>query len=217
MAQPDGWSGLFARAFESSRNAMVLTDGRRVIVETNAAFLTLVGRRRDAVIGEPMYAFVADGPLATSEEWADALAAGRFSGEAELVDADGRPVVVQWAASTEIVTGRRLVLFVTLSVSRWGSRSRRTLDPDSPPRALTPREQEIVHHLALGAAGPEIADELQISHETVRTHVRNAMGKVGARSRAHLVAKALGEGLTFARARGADRDQAVDEAQRLGV
>jgi PAS domain S-box-containing protein len=197
MAQQDGWSGLFATAFERSRNAMLLTDGQRVIVDTNPAFLGLLGRRRDAVIGEPVYAFVAGGPLATNEEWAVTLAEGRFSGETELVDADGRPVVVQWAASTEIVTGRSLVLFVALSISRWGSRTRRTVDPDEPPRALTPREREIVHHLALGAAGPEIADELQISHETVRTHVRNAMGKVGARSRAHLVAKSLGHGLTF--------------------
>ena len=198
MEQQGGWSGLFAAAFERSRNAMVLTDGQRIIVDSNAAFLTLLGRRRDAVVGRPMYAFVAGGPLATTEEWADALAAGRFSGEAALLDAEGRPVVVQWAASTETVTGSRLVLFVCLSVSRWGSRSRRVVDPAAPPRALTQREREIVHHLALGSAGPEIADELQISHETVRTHVRNAMGKVGARSRAHLVAKALGHGLTFA-------------------
>ena len=56
---------------------------------------------------------------------------------------------------------------------------------------------EIVHLVALGASGPEIGDELSISHETVRTHVRNAMDKVGARSRAHLVAKALGDGLTL--------------------
>jgi PAS domain S-box-containing protein len=198
MAQQDGWSGLFATAFERSRNPMLLTDGQRVIVDTNPAFLTLLGRQRDAVIGQPVYAFVAGGPLATSEEWAGTLAAGRFSGETELVDAGGRPIVLQWAASTEIVTGRSLVLFVTLSVSRWGSRSRRIVDPAAPPQALTPREREIVHYVALGAAGPEIAEELQISHETVRTHVRNAMGKVGARSRAHLVAKSLGHGLTFA-------------------
>lgn len=198
MTGQDGWSGLFATAFERSRNAMLLTDGKRVIVEANPAFLTLLARKRGAVVGKPLYTFVAGGPLATGEEWADALAAGRFAGEAALVEADGETVVVQWAASTEIVTGRRLVLFVTTNVSRWGSRSRRAVDPDSPPLGLTPREREIVHHLALGAAGPEIADELQISHETVRTHVRNAMGKVGARSRAHLVAKSLGHGLTFA-------------------
>jgi DNA-binding CsgD family transcriptional regulator len=31
----------------------------------------------------------------------------------------------------------------------------------------------------------------------VRTHVRNAMGRLGARSRAHLVAKALASGHIF--------------------
>jgi DNA-binding CsgD family transcriptional regulator len=32
----------------------------------------------------------------------------------------------------------------------------------------------------------------------VRTHVRNAITKLGARSRAHLVAEALGDGLVLA-------------------
>ena len=40
----------------------------------------------------------------------------------------------------------------------------------------------------------ELADELQIPDDTVRTHVPSAMTKLGARSRAHLVAKALGDG-----------------------
>ena len=45
-----------------------------------------------------------------------------------------------------------------------------------------------------GFVGIGTPDELLIAHDTVRTHVRNAMTKLGARSRAHLVAKALGEG-----------------------
>ena len=51
---------------------------------------------------------------------------------------------------------------------------------------------EVVRLVALGQTGPEIADDLGIAHDTVRTHVRNAMDKLGARSRAHLVAKAFG-------------------------
>jgi DNA-binding CsgD family transcriptional regulator len=43
--------------------------------------------------------------------------------------------------------------------------------------------------------GREIADELHIAHDTVRTHVRNAMTKLDARSCAHQVAKALGDDL----------------------
>ena len=50
--------------------------------------------------------------------------------------------------------------------------------------------------MSLGRTGKEIADELHIAHDTVRTHVRNAQGKLGARSRAQLVAIALGEGHT---------------------
>ena len=46
----------------------------------------------------------------------------------------------------------------------------------------------------MGDSGREIAQKLHIAHDTVRTQVRNAMGKVGARSRAQLVAKVLGNG-----------------------
>ncbi len=197
MAYRDGWSGLFATAFEQSRNAMILTDSERIIVDVNPAFVSLLGRKRDAVTGRPLSSIVDGGPLATEEDWSGALAEGRFSGVADMLHEDGRPVAVQWAGSTEIVTGRRLVLFVALGVSRWGARFRRPSSPEDPPRPLTPRQMEIVHLVALGASGPEIGEELSISHETVRTHVRNAMDKVGARSRAHLVAKVLGDGLTL--------------------
>jgi DNA-binding NarL/FixJ family response regulator len=126
---------------------------------------------------------------------ADQLATRRFTGEATLQHADGSGVAVQWGVTTEMVAERRLVLFVALSTSRWGARFRRPADADGPSRALSGRESEIVRLVADGATGPEIADELQIAHDTVRTHVRNAMNKQGARSRAHLVAKALGEAL----------------------
>ncbi len=112
--------------------------------------------------------------------------------------ADGGSIGVQFAASTEVVTGRQLVLFVALSSSRWGPRFRRALPPEQEPQKLSNREREIVRLVALGSTGPEIAEELRIAHNTVRTHTRNAMEKVGARSRAQLVAKALGEGLALA-------------------
>jgi PAS domain S-box-containing protein len=191
----DGWSGLFSAAFRQSRNAMALLDERRRHVDANGAYLKLVGRRRDEIIGRPIYEFVPGGrPQMSPAEWAAALAAGEFTGESEALSADGTHIAVQWAATTEVVTGRRLVLFVALSTSRWGKRFRRAVSPEQEPGTLSEREREIVRHVAHGSSGPEIAEELGIAHDTVRTHVRNAMTKVGARSRAHLVAKALGEG-----------------------
>jgi PAS domain S-box-containing protein len=189
----EGWPALFASAFRNSRNPMVLVDGERRIVDANAAFVQLIGRARDALRGRTLYTFLADGPLVTPDEWQLALAEGRFTGETSLLHADGRPIGVQFAGATEIATGRRLVLFVALSTSRWGVRFRR---PGGNARGtLTPRETEVVQQVALGETSAEIAAELGISEDTAKTHVRNAMNKLGARSRAHLVAKALTSGL----------------------
>jgi PAS domain S-box-containing protein len=195
----EGWSTLFQTAFQDSRNAMLLVDDGRRIVDVNGALLQLLGHRRAQVVGRPLYEFAAGGPLMTRQEWAAALARRRFSGEAELVNADGVTVSVQWGATTELVTGRLLVLVVALSVSGRGRGLRLAGAPEAGRSTLSNREREIVRLVALGGTSPEIGDQLQISHHTVRTHLRNSMKKVGARSRAHLVAKALGEGLVLAR------------------
>jgi len=178
---------------------MCLADDARHIVDVNGACLQLLGYRRADVVDRPMYEFVAGEPIMTPRQWAEALARRRFTGEGEMVRADGATVRVQWGATTELVTGRRLVLVVALSISGRG----RGLRPARPaPEAscgpLSDREREIVRLVAMGSTGPEIADELQISHNTVRTHLGNSMKKVGARSRAQLVAKALGEGHALA-------------------
>lgn len=190
----DGWPELFTAAFRHSSNAMALVDERRRHVDVNGPYLKLVGYEREWLLGRPISELVAGGPLASPDEWAAALAVGRFAGEADLVSADGSMVSVQWGAHAVVATGHRLVLFVALSTSRWGSRFRRRVARGADPHRLSRREREIVELVALGHSGPEIALELRIAHETVRTHVRNAMVKVGARSRAHLVAKALAEG-----------------------
>lgn len=195
LSSGEGLSGLFMAAFRHSKNAMVLVDARRRLVDANGAYISLLGYRRSAIIGQPIYRFVVDGPALSPSQWRAALKSGRFSGEAQFLSADGAHVAVQWAATTEVVTGQLLTLGVALSTSRWGSRFRRANPPGGRSVSLSRRECEIVRLVALGDTGPEIAGQLQISHATVRTHVRNAMTKTDARSRAHLVAKALGEGL----------------------
>jgi DNA-binding CsgD family transcriptional regulator len=194
MAAPAGWSGLFSTAFKQSRNAMVLVDDGRLHVDVNGAYLNLLQYPRAEVIGEPIYRFVADGPLLSPAEWEAALARGDFTGKVDMLSRDGTPVSVQWGAHVEVVTGSRLVLFVALSTSRWGAHFRRSIASERGPAALSDRERQVIGLVAAGHSGPEIADELHISHDTVRTHVRNAMAKLGARSRAHLVAKSIAEG-----------------------
>jgi DNA-binding CsgD family transcriptional regulator len=57
--------------------------------------------------------------------------------------------------------------------------------------SLSPRERQVLDLLSQGLSGTEIAARLFLSPETVRTHVRNAMAKLGASTRSQAVAIAL--------------------------
>ena len=59
---------------------------------------------------------------------------------------------------------------------------------------LSSREREVLQLIANGLSGEAVADILYLSGDTVRTHVRNAVAKLGASSRAHAVAIALHTG-----------------------
>lgn len=69
-----------------------------------------------------------------------------------------------------------------------------------PPRAagrapaLSPREREVFQLMAEGHTAAAVGDRLGVSVETVRTHVRNVVRKLGARNRVHAIAMALGRG-----------------------
>jgi DNA-binding NarL/FixJ family response regulator len=56
----------------------------------------------------------------------------------------------------------------------------------SGPEVLTPREAEVLEHLRVGASNAQIARELHVGVETVRTHARAVFRKVGVRSRRDL-------------------------------
>jgi DNA-binding NarL/FixJ family response regulator len=56
---------------------------------------------------------------------------------------------------------------------------------------LTQRERDVLRLLADGLSNEEIGKRLFISAETVRTHIRKAMGKLDADTRTEAVARAL--------------------------
>ena len=61
-----------------------------------------------------------------------------------------------------------------------------------PMEELSPREQEVLEHLAQGYLYKEIADRLGISIDTVRKHLGHVYQKLHVRSRTEAVAKYLG-------------------------
>ncbi|MEU5637381.1 response regulator [Streptomyces rishiriensis] len=66
--------------------------------------------------------------------------------------------------------------------------------------ALTVREREVLVQVAGGHSNDEIAERLEVSPLTVKTHVNRAMAKLGARDRAQLVVIAYESGLVRPRA-----------------
>jgi DNA-binding NarL/FixJ family response regulator len=71
------------------------------------------------------------------------------------------------------------------------------VDPAVPPKGsrgkLTRRHRQILQLLANGESTTVAARELDLSEETVKTHMKNAMARLGAKNRTHAVAIALRE------------------------
>ena len=65
---------------------------------------------------------------------------------------------------------------------------------------LTPREVEVLRLMALGLSNSEIADELIVGANTVKTHVGHVLNKLGARDRIQAVILAYQAGVTDPRA-----------------
>jgi len=66
--------------------------------------------------------------------------------------------------------------------------------PDSPP-PLTEREREVLRLLAQGKSNKEIAHDLQIGEQTVKTHVAHILSKLGMSSRTQAALYAVHVGL----------------------
>jgi PAS domain S-box-containing protein len=179
--------------------ALVDRDRRRVAV--NDAALELFQYRREDLIGRraDRTAIAADSST-NDEQWEQLLATNELYGERHVRRANGSPVRISYAAHATSVDGQWLALFVIL-VARVEPDSAGLIGASEPAAgrptnaALTPREREVVRRVALGATTAEIASDLVLSPATIRTHVRNAMDKTHAHTRAHLVAIALGDGL----------------------
>jgi DNA-binding NarL/FixJ family response regulator len=61
--------------------------------------------------------------------------------------------------------------------------------------ALTPREVDVLRLLAKGNANKEIGAQLSLTEETVKSHIRSILAKLGANDRTHALAIGLKRGI----------------------
>jgi DNA-binding CsgD family transcriptional regulator len=64
---------------------------------------------------------------------------------------------------------------------------------DARSESLSARELRVLEELAIGTSTEDIAGKLHVSPHTVRTHIKNILRKLDARTRAHAVAIAYAE------------------------
>jgi len=193
MHTPGGgseWEGLFWLLFARSANPIALLDDHRRFVDVNDPMLALLARERSEVIGSSIVESIRpDEREQAASEWEGFLRSGEYSGTRAFLRPDGSEVVVDFAARLASIEERHLATYVITLAGDSGHK---------PPVAdagagllLSTREREVITLIALGHGTREIAGQLHISTETVRTHVRNAMAKLGVHTRAQLVAVVL--------------------------
>ncbi len=183
-----GWERLFWLVFTQTSNPVLLLDEQRRIVKVNGAALSLFGGPQASLIGTSIDEIIKpEDRAAAASEWQEFLQSGEYSGKRALLRADGSEVQIEFAARLESIGGRRLATYVAMVEQEASTPS----VEGSGELPLTNREREVITLIALGDETAQIAEKLHISPDTVRTHVRNAMAKLGARTRAQLVALVL--------------------------
>jgi two-component system nitrate/nitrite response regulator NarL len=117
---------------------------------------------------------------------------------AEIVDAVARMAAGEPVVGPEL-TWRLIDSLRALPVGGQGVRPVRS--------KLTPREWEVLDLLCAGLTVDQIADELVLARDTVRTHVKRLLRKLGAHSQAEAISIANGIRATFAATGGDAPDE----------
>ena len=60
---------------------------------------------------------------------------------------------------------------------------------------LTPRETDVLRLIAAGNTNKEIGTQLRLTEDTVKSHVKNILGKLDANDRTHAITIALKRGV----------------------
>lgn len=78
-----------------------------------------------------------------------------------------------------------------LNMDVWEPEGART---DLSEFSFSKRELEVIRHVASGLATKQIADQLKVSVDTIKTHRKNILRKSGCRNSAELIARGISEG-----------------------
>jgi PAS domain S-box-containing protein len=195
----NGSAAPFGFLFDKSRIPMALVDSERRYVKVNDALVDLYEYPRAELLGSVSDSMVVEERDRIETRWEELVRTNQLYGERLVEHANGTQLRVSYAAHVTTLDDRWVALVVALSARLPdGAELIGTVPLEASRGAdskLTAREREVVRLVALGSNTRRIAADLSLSPDTIRSHVRNAMAKTGAHTRAHLVALVLADGL----------------------
>jgi len=180
---------------------MLIADDQRRWVTGNTAACDLLGIAPEEIPWRTMDDFTPPSERKQLEEqWQAFLLSGTAEGWYRLSVPDRPLVPVEFSATANVLPARHLSVFIppdnAFTEQSEGALAREAawrpvVAEGSGRLQLTDREREVMTLVASGLQGGDMAERLFLSPETVKSHVHNAMGKLGAHTRAHAVAIAL--------------------------
>lgn len=182
-------SPAFRRLFQTSSHGMVIVDDNRRYLAVNDAAGRLFGLAPEQVVGRRIDDFTAPDLLPVLPVmWAEFLEEGTLAGPYEI-RIGRRRTKLEFAATANIAPGRHMAILLELEPEP-------TLEPSATPApaVLSRRERDVLALLANGMRAEEAAAELGVARNTVQNHLRSARAKLGARTRSHAIALAIGRG-----------------------
>lgn len=180
---------------------MLISDDQRRGVTGNASACELLGVSHAEIPWRTMDDFTPPAERGgLVERWEAFLGSGAAEGWFSLYVPERGAIPVEFSAIANVLPARHLSIFIPpeataakqAEIASAGETTWAAVVFEGDGRVkLTKREREILAMIASGLQGGDMAERLFLSPETIKSHVQNAMGKLGAHTRAHAVAIAL--------------------------
>ena len=182
------------RIFERTPVPALMFDAQRRHLEANRPARLWLRRSLQEIRTYALGDLAPRDQLAFWEQlWARLLETGFVADRYQGTKPDGSPIDVFYCALADVLPGRHVIVFAPAD---WPEDELGVIEDGTDPSiSLTPREVEVLALAAEGAGIPELGEELALSPDTVRTHLKHIYAKLGVHNRTGAVTRAIRLGL----------------------
>ncbi|MGE0598226.1 MAG: LuxR C-terminal-related transcriptional regulator [Dehalococcoidia bacterium] len=156
-------------------------------VEKQARMAGRMGRALEAKLIEACCHWRLNDERMALHAFSELLPLAEGQGYARTLLDEGEPAL---ALLRRTASGGRHAAYSTRVLLIAGESARSSARAGAGPDELSERELDVLRLLVLGSSNREIASDLVVSLDTVKTHLRNVYGKLGAHSRSQAIAAA---------------------------